>query len=575
MQFDDRLATVLRMQAGNERSAHTQYRQLLDLAGSAPEGADDALLKQAYARLEELGEAIDPRQRAAMIREPGMRLRNLELVDFLANQELPGAAATMAAARLSEAQWDVLIPTLPVPARALLRHRKNLPPRTGRLLARLGVGDLVLPEPPEGYIPPAPVEAAALPPMELDPALALDEEASEGIRAIVRRIEAFQRARRHETPPSAPEAPRLPLGEQGEDSTRRTAEAFDFETDAEGRIAWADPSFAPMASGMMLAAGQPEAPVQAGARMLAAIRHRQPLRAERVSIVGAPDIAGEWQIDAAPYFSGPNGRFAGYRGRMRRPAGGEASATSPADDGQGDRIRVILHELRTPVNAIQGFAEIIQQQMFGPTPNEYRALAASIAGDAARMLAGFDELDRLVKLEAGALELEEGSADLRAIVFATIGQLDTVLKPRSAGFDLAGAQGHEAFEISVSREEAEKLVWRLLATLAGATAPGEALAIALAEDNALAGLRIELPAALANYADVFSGATPAHLQTVNAGMFGASFTLRLARAEARAAGGDLVQQDDALALTLPLELGIAQDNANKDMDLDNRIAETG
>ena len=36
MQFDDRLATVLRMQADHPRAAATQFRQLLDLAGSAP-----------------------------------------------------------------------------------------------------------------------------------------------------------------------------------------------------------------------------------------------------------------------------------------------------------------------------------------------------------------------------------------------------------------------------------------------------------------------------------------------------------------------------------------------------------
>ena len=58
----------------------------------------------------------------------------------------------------------------------------------------------------------------------------------------------------------------------------------------------------------------------------------------------------------------------------------------------------MLHELRTPVNAIQGFAEVIQQQLFGPTPHEYRALAAGIAGDAARILSAFEELDRLAGL---------------------------------------------------------------------------------------------------------------------------------------------------------------------------------
>ena len=41
MQFDDRLATVLRSGVAGERAARTQFRQLLDLLGSAPRAADD------------------------------------------------------------------------------------------------------------------------------------------------------------------------------------------------------------------------------------------------------------------------------------------------------------------------------------------------------------------------------------------------------------------------------------------------------------------------------------------------------------------------------------------------------
>ena len=131
MQFDDRLATVLRMQVGNERAVNTQFRQLLDLAGSAPEGANGELLQQAFARLETLCGQIDAHTRAAMIREPGMRLRNPELIAFLADQELPVASSAMAAARLDTAQWDALIPTLPIPARALLRARPGRGDRLG------------------------------------------------------------------------------------------------------------------------------------------------------------------------------------------------------------------------------------------------------------------------------------------------------------------------------------------------------------------------------------------------------------------------------------------------------------
>jgi signal transduction histidine kinase len=129
-----------------------------------------------------------------------------------------------------------------------------------------------------------------------------------------------------------------------------------------------------------------------------AVRLHQPFRAVPITLAGAPAIAGDWQVDAVPG-SIRCGRYIGHLGRLRRPAPTAAApATPPVKDSETDRLRQLLHELRTPVNAIQGFAEVIQQQLFGPTPHEYRALAAVVAADSAVMLAGFEELDRYARI---------------------------------------------------------------------------------------------------------------------------------------------------------------------------------
>jgi hypothetical protein len=244
---------------------------------------------------------------------------------------------------------------------------------------------------------------------------------------------------------------------------------------------------------------------------------------------GAPAVAGEWTIDAAPRFSEIGGRFVGYAGRFRRPP--PPSVTPSAGNPQADRMRQLLHELKTPVNAIQGFAEVIQQQLFGPTPHEYRALAATIAGDAARMLAGFDELDRLARLESGALALDE------------------VLQSRGARF--VARIDSTPSTVMLSASEAEALGWRLLATVTGAAGPGEALPLDLTCHDRSLSLKCALPVSLAAHDDIFAADNRAGGGAVSAGMFGAGFALRLARAEARAAGGDLVRQGAMLTLTLP------------------------
>jgi signal transduction histidine kinase len=582
MQFDDRLATVLRMPADSERAAQTQYRQLLDLLGSAPGGADGELLQRAYSRVEALSASIPAGRRAAIIREPGMRLRNAELVAFLAAQEPAIASAAMASARLSAFQWEDAMPTLSLPARALLRHRSDLPEATVELLARLGVRSLGLPEPDRAAAPareparaPSPVPelsvvATSHNVLELDSALELGIEESAGIGALVRRIEAFQRARASAA--AAIEAPLLPLEERRPERPARI-QAFDFSANADGRIEWSDPALAPMTRGMSLASRQPDAPARPEPSVVDAIRRRQPVRGGRIVLDGAPAIAGEWRIDATPYFAFASGSFAGYRGRMRRPmAVPAAQALAPEGESAADRMRQLLHELRTPVNAIQGYAEVIHQQLFGPTPHEYRALAALIAGDAARILAGFDELERLARLESGALALDEGSVDLAPIVAGTVRQLDAVLAQRSARLELAGAAS--PCPVGLSRNDAELLLWRLLATLTGAAGAGEDLELRLAREDGRIVLELDLPASLAARAEIFDSAAPIQPQAVTSGMFGAGFALRLARAEARAAGGDLTRDDDVLRLRLPVHPGTPAGNGDNAMDYRGNIAET-
>ncbi|OCC24946.1 hypothetical protein MB02_05735 [Croceicoccus estronivorus] len=569
MYFDDRLATVLRTGVGSDRAARTQYRQLLDLLGTLPPDADGILIDNAYARLKTLSEQLKPAERGAMIREPGVRLTNTRLIAALAGDEAEVTSAAMAAARLSEAQWQALIPDLPIAARGFLRHRRDLDDATNATLQRLGIGDLVLPRPDilelsdlelsddlaaedeeddEAELDIATLGWTASPPPRPQPVS--DDGENLAIGALVRRIEAFQRARSngHPPPSHSGDTPRLPLDDPQESRNKLPA-AFDFATDTAGRINWCDPAIAPMAVGLALMNGTTDSPAKLNPSAISAMRHRQPLRGATATITGAPAITGEWRIDATPNFSRESGRFLGYYGRMRRLPALPATA-QPATDPMADRMRQVLHELRTPVNAIQGFAEIIQQQLYGPAPHEYRALAATIASDAARILAGFDELDRLARLESGALELDEGSSDLAAVLSKLAGQLSPALRPRGGSINVWGAE--DPAMVPLTQDDAERLGWRLLATVAAEASPAEEIDLHVVHEGTRVMFVVELPASLAGASDIFSATLQAGQRTINAGMFGAGFTLRLARAEARAAGGNLSQEGDLLRLSLPL-----------------------
>lgn len=549
MHFDDRLGTVLRLRADGGALQRVQLRQLLDLLGIMPAEARGDQVDAAYARLAQLAKLIPARERAAMLGDSALRLRSPRLVAALAGCEDDVARAALLRADLGEEQWLDLIPALTPSARDHAWSRRDLPSTVRTLLARLGAQARALP----------PASAAEPGESAASPAPAAAEDAAQGIGALVRRIEAYRRAREVVEVRPQGDSPRLPLGEDHVLRVPATVQACDFATDAAGRIVWADPGAAPMLIGLRLGGRDNASPLTAPPALDEALRRRQPLRGIAVSLEGAPAIAGDWQIDAVPWFDPLDGRHLGYRGRLRRPAADpvDAAAARPARDSEADRIRQMLHELRTPVNAIQGFAEVIQQQLFGPTPHDYRALASSVVGDAARMLAAFEELERLAKLESGALDVEGGATDLGDVVASTVAQLAAHSRQRGSGFAMREFEGSLA--VPLARIEAERIVWRLLATLAGVCAPGEQLKLRLREKAGTVRLDLALPAVLASRGtdELFRAAAGSIPQVISAGVFGVGFALRLARSEARAAGGSLERKEDRLRLVLPGLTGAA------------------
>ena len=656
MHFDDRLSTVLRHSANSGTLARIQFRQLVDILALAPADLSSDLVEEGYARIDSLSRQIRAPERADLIRQSVLRLTNPRLLVQLAEVDPTAASAALAKTRLDEDTWLALIPALPIHARGILRHRRDLPPRVDDLLERLGVTDRVLPpaqpidretasvdempafaasasatparrelvdalamthEAPASLAsasaspPPAPAMStgarvaeadsaapmhnmAALPeqdfaefnsvPPASPPGHAVPTSLREwvrlratgqitsapetlenlgltdpGIGAIVKRIEEFRKQRQKPTLAADNDSPRLPLGDALPEKTGGPT-TIDIATDAQGRITWADGPWASAVIGFSLLLHETDdnALTAAAEPIIAqAVRQRLPIRAGIVALSGTAAISGDWQVDAAACFDRDTGNFTGHCGRLRRPSRAAAPETVPSGlNAEADRMRQVLHELRTPANAIQVAAEIIQQQLYGPAPHEYRALAASIAGDCAHILAGFEELDRLVKLECGALALDPGKSDLAQITCQTMDRLSSWTGPRLSGFEPAPGFSEAILPLALDHDEAERLVWRLLAALAGSSTSDERLALDWTDTGATISLRFALPRLLAEREGdaLFAIGDPGRgSQALSAGVFGVGFTLRLAAAEAAAAGGDLQRIANSLVLTLPLD----------------------
>jgi signal transduction histidine kinase/ActR/RegA family two-component response regulator len=105
-----------------------------------------------------------------------------------------------------------------------------------------------------------------------------------------------------------------------------------------------------------------------------------------------------------------------------------------ASTHKSEFLASMSHELRTPLNAVLGFSEVLLERMFGDINERQEEYLRDIHGSGQHLLELLNEILDLSKIEAGRMELEYSSFDLRSLLeLAT-----SMLRERAAlhGIDL-------------------------------------------------------------------------------------------------------------------------------------------
>jgi hypothetical protein len=266
---------------------------------------------------------------------------------------------------------------------------------------------------------------------------------------------------------------------------------------------------------------------------------RSPFRDGTFVIGGDSSVAGEWKMSGVPAFEPADGRFAGYRGlaqRDERGAGEDAGAIpDPAS------LRELVHEIKTPLNAIMGFAEIIDGEYLGPADRPYRERAAHIVGQSRLLLGAIDDLDFAAKVLASS-KGDEPRSNLRSILADLLPELRSSARERGADVELA--RGSSAIEAAISAELGERVIRRTLAAVIEHSRRGEILRLSVDRSGDRCRVGISRPVAL-------ESVDKDHSFDLDTGVddSGASnFSLRLARGLARVAGLSLVAGERDFAL---------------------------
>ena len=493
-----------------------RWRQLVDLLSRPHDEIDPALLDAALTMVRTGMRSVARAIRAATARSIAGRAAEPRLIAIFASDRLEVAAPLLAAAPLDEAGWAEVMAAASGEVAAFMRTIRGDAP------------------------PPGPAAEIAAP---------ADEESQPSIGEIAARIERLKSKRETESEPGPGE--RLPRESLGAPPPVSTPGLFRWECDASGEIGWVEGAPRGALIGRSL-------PGEEGAtrELIRAFADRLPFEDTPLTLPTTA-LEGEWRLSGIPAFSPVDGRFLGYRGIARRDGEREPPTAMPAARlgiaGDAEALRETIHEIKTPLNAIIGFAEIIDGQYLGPAHRNYRQRAAEIVAQARMLLAAIEDLDFAARMQ-GRKPGEGESAPIAEIIGGMAEGWASLALAR--GIQLRIAPQLSQLRSKLDRDLAARLFSRFFGALIESAAAHETIHVEAKEGRGRLAVTVSRPAATLDLGEAQlldpSYATPAEGEGSRLGL---GFALRLVRGLARLAGGELSASASDLTLTLPLVRG--------------------
>lgn len=108
-------------------------------------------------------------------------------------------------------------------------------------------------------------------------------------------------------------------------------------------------------------------------------------------------------------------KLVGRFGKAEKQYRQDLARASAADRERAAFLAAISHELRSPLNAILGFADILMEEVDGPLSASAQEEVEQIRGSGAHLLALINDILELSALESGQLKLSRGRVDVTAL----------------------------------------------------------------------------------------------------------------------------------------------------------------
>jgi hypothetical protein len=546
MRHDDRIRTAVVLAGKDAAEARAAaFRQLVDLSLQTQECGDSQLTRQGLRALVRLRSDVPAALLDAAIDKAARNGGGALHLRLFRHSKSGLYDKLLQTAKPSETEWWRFARSAPASVLAALLTRSDLPEPVRDLITvkcagSTGADALFVPDASIAHSeaeianrdrlapPPASVE-----PDELSARTPALRSSANQIRELINRIAAF-RARMGADGVNDGAGADL---ERTLDSAGASEQRWTWRCNEQGRFIECKGLAAPL-NGKWLTQ---LVPVDGDDLLRRAVERRVPFRDLVVETENPDWLPGRWRLAGLPQFDRHNGRFTGYWGSgIRLDAPREAEGRAEGLFGTGastEALSTMAHEVRTPLNAIIGFAQLIEGEVLGNAGETYRSQAGNILEHAQKLLGALDDLSDAARIEQGRFHVGHARFDVGGTLRGVLARYATLARDR--GVDLIQMIAPDLPDIEGDASVLDRSMSRLITAALAAARAEEAIWIVAQRGET--GLRIGVTRPLAlNGFDVETLLSPAGVPLVGESdvpVLGIGFALKLVQSLVTAAGG--------------------------------------
>jgi len=158
-------------------------------------------------------------------------------------------------------------------------------------------------------------------------------------------------------------------------------------------------------------------------------------------------------------------------------------ALEAADRLKSDFVSHVSYELRTPLNSMLGFAQMLAEPAFGPMSEKQREYVEDILSSGTTLRAIVDDILDLATIDAGTLELKLAPVNVRDVIEAARQGVEERLRQNEVRLDIEVTLGVN--EIVADARRITQMLYNLLSNAIGFSAPGEAVILTCGREDSM------------------------------------------------------------------------------------------